>query len=90
MVLLALMLQMQKAMLLELVYPTVSALPPVLPEARRMPKLFWFDTGLVNSVGKVRKDIIGSENAISHLRSLHSFMDITMDNLFELQVTQVL
>ena len=58
---------LQKAMLLELVYPTVSALPPVLPEARRMPKLFWFDTGLVNYVGKVRKDIIGSENAIFDL-----------------------
>lgn len=55
---------LQKVMLLELVYPTVSALPPVLPEVRRMPKLFWFDTGLVNYVGKVRKDIIGSENAI--------------------------
>lgn len=58
---------LQKAMLLELVYPTVSALPPVLPEARRMPKLFWFDTGLVNYVGKVRKEIIGSENAIFDL-----------------------
>jgi len=58
---------LQKAMLLELVYPTVSALPPVLPEARRMPKLFWFDTGLVNYVGKVRKDIIGSEDAIFDL-----------------------
>ena len=58
---------LQKAMLLELVYPTVSALPPILPEARRMPKLFCFDTGLVNYVGKVRKDIIGSENAIFDL-----------------------
>lgn len=58
---------LQKAMLLELAYPTTSALPPAIPETRRMPKLFWFDTGLVNYVGKVRKDIIGSENAILDL-----------------------
>jgi len=52
---------LQKAMLLELAYPTTSPVLPALPEQRRMPKLFWFDTGLVNYVGKVRKDIIGTD-----------------------------
>ena len=52
---------LQKAMLLELVFPTTSYVLPAMPEQRRMPKLFWFDTGLVNYVGKVRKDIIGTD-----------------------------
>ena len=52
---------LQKAMLLELAYPTTSAVLPAIPEQRRMPKLFWFDTGLVNYVGKVRKDIVGTD-----------------------------
>ncbi|MBQ9671268.1 MAG: DUF4143 domain-containing protein [Prevotella sp.] len=50
-------------MLLELAYPTTSAMLPAIPEHQRMPKLFWFDTGLVNYVGKVRKEVIGT-NAI--------------------------
>lgn len=57
---------LQKAMLLELAYPTTSVVLPAMPEQRRMPKLFWFDTGLVNYVGKVRRDIIGG-NAILDL-----------------------
>ena len=49
---------LQRAMLLELVYPSTSALLPALPEHRRMPKLFWIDIGLLNYVTKVRKEII--------------------------------
>ena len=52
---------LQKVMLLELAYPTTSAVLPAMPEQRRMPKLFWFDTGMVNYVGKVRRDIIGND-----------------------------
>jgi len=57
---------LQKAMLLELAYPTTSAILPAIPEQQRMPKLFWFDTGMVNYVGKVRKEVIGT-NAILDL-----------------------
>lgn len=52
---------LQKAMLLELSYPTTSTMPPVIPEMSRRPKLFWFDTGLVNYVGNVRKEVIGTD-----------------------------
>lgn len=53
---------MQKAMILELVYPATATQLPLIPEMRRMPKLLWFDTGLVNYMSKVRQDIIGSSD----------------------------
>ena len=38
-------------LLLELVYPTTATEVPATPEIKRMPKLVWLDTGLVNYVG---------------------------------------
>ncbi|KAA3943832.1 DUF4143 domain-containing protein, partial [Bacteroides ovatus] len=35
-------------LLLELVYPTTATEVPATPEIKRMPKLVWLDTGLVN------------------------------------------
>lgn len=49
---------LEKAMLLELVYPTTYTQLPALPETKRMPKLIWFDTGLVNYASNIRKEII--------------------------------
>ncbi len=51
---------LNKAMILELVYPTTSPNVPIMPEIKRMPKLIWFDTGLVNYAAGVRKEVIGS------------------------------
>ena len=53
---------LQKTMLLELVYPSTSPKLPVLPELRRMPKLFWMDTGMVNYVAQIRKQVIASND----------------------------
>ena len=55
---------LQKAMLLELAYPSTSAQLPAIPELRRMPKLFWFDTGMVNYAAKVRKQVIGANDIL--------------------------
>ncbi len=52
---------LEKAMLLELAYPTTQTITPAMPDLKRMPKLFWFDTGLVNYVGNVRREMIGSD-----------------------------
>jgi predicted AAA+ superfamily ATPase len=49
---------LQKAMLLELVYPVTSAKMPVIPELKRSPKLFWLDAGLVNYNAKIQKEYI--------------------------------
>jgi predicted AAA+ superfamily ATPase len=49
---------LQKAMLLELVYPVTSAKMPVISELKRSPKLFWLDAGLVNYNAKIQKEYI--------------------------------
>lgn len=46
-----------KAMLLELVYPTVEAQVPILPNKRKHPKLLWLDTGLVNYASGIQHDV---------------------------------
>lgn len=50
---------LEKTHVLELCYPTTSAILPILPETKRKPKLFWFDTGLVNFVAGVQQEILG-------------------------------
>ena len=49
---------LSKAMLIELVYPSTSAVMPFIPEMRRRPKLIWLDTGLVNYAAQLRDDVI--------------------------------
>jgi predicted AAA+ superfamily ATPase len=49
---------LQKAMLLEMVYPTISALMPVVSEQKRAPKLFWLDAGLVNYAAKIQQEYL--------------------------------
>ncbi|MBP5583256.1 MAG: ATP-binding protein [Bacteroidales bacterium] len=55
---------LQKAMLLELVYPATNTTVPALPEIKRAPKLVWLDTGLVNYAAGVRTDIIGANDIL--------------------------
>lgn len=47
----------EKAMLLELVYPVISAQIPLLTSMTHRPKLIWFDTGLVNYIAGVRETL---------------------------------
>lgn len=55
---------LQKAMLLELVYPTSFTQLPVLTSSSKKPKLIWLDTGLVNYSAGVR-DMIFSVSDIT-------------------------
>lgn len=55
---------LQKAMLVELVYPTSSPLLPVVPELNRQAKLIWHDTGLVNYQMGIRKEILGATDLL--------------------------
>lgn len=41
---------------------------PAIPETRRMPKLVWFDTGLVNYQAGIRHEIIGSTEMVDSWR----------------------
>lgn len=75
---------LEKAMLLELVYPVSSTQLPVIPETKRMPKLIWFDTGLVNYQAGIRKEIIGSTDMVDSWRG-HIAEQITAQELLALE-----
>ena len=47
----------QKAMLLELVYPTLNNRLPLEAQLSRRPKLIWLDTGLMNYKAEVREEV---------------------------------
>jgi len=47
----------QKAMLLELAYPTSSTQMPMMQNFRRQPKLLWLDTGLVNYFTGIQREV---------------------------------
>lgn len=59
---------LQKAMLLELVYPTTHTDAPIMTELRRQPKLIWLDTGLVNYAAGIRGDIIHAHDVMDTWR----------------------
>ena len=75
---------LEKAMLMELVYPVSSTKFPPIPETRRMPKLIWFDTGLVNYQAGVRKEIIGSTLMVDSWRG-HIAEQITAQELLSME-----
>lgn len=54
---------LEKALLLELVYPLTSALFPILPDLKRSPKLLWLDTGLVNYVAEMQESLLFTPDA---------------------------
>lgn len=49
---------LEKALLLELVYPLTSTSFPILPDLKKSPKLFWLDTGLVNYVAGMQEELL--------------------------------
>lgn len=52
----------EKAMLLELVYPTSETKLPILSDFRKKPKLIWLDTGLVNFASKIQQEVFSVQN----------------------------
>ena len=55
---------LEKAMLLQLAYPTASSTLPVIPQLRRSPKLLWLDSGLVNFAAGIRHEVIGAKDIL--------------------------
>lgn len=75
---------LEKAMILELVYPVSSTQMPIIPETKRMPKLIWLDTGLVNYQAGIRKEIIGSTDMVDSWRG-HLAEQITAQELLSIE-----
>lgn len=61
---------LEKAMLLELVYPTVATEVPATSEIKRMPKLIWLDAGLVNYAAQVQKEVLGAKDIMDAWRGM--------------------
>lgn len=55
---------MEKAFLLELVYPVTSVRAPATSAFKRAPKLMWLDTGLVNFAANIQTELIGNKDII--------------------------
>ena len=55
---------LEKAMLLELSYPSTNYTVPINTEATRSPKLLWIDTGLVNYVAQIQKEVFGAKDIL--------------------------
>ena len=53
---------LEKAMLLELTYPTTTTGIPMIPDLKKSPKLLWVDTGIVNHVAGLHKELFGTQN----------------------------
>ena len=75
---------LEKAMLLEMVYPVSSTSMPIIPETRRKPKLIWFDTGLVNYQAGIRQEIIGSTEMVDAWRG-HIAEQITAQEILSME-----
>lgn len=61
---------LEKALLLELVYPTVYADMPIQPDMKRSPKLIWLDTGLVNFAAGIQREVFGASDIIDAWRGM--------------------
>ena len=59
---------MERAMLLELVYPNANTDVPLLPQLSRAPKLIWLDAGLANYANKVQKDVFEAADILDAWR----------------------
>jgi len=61
---------LEKALLIELVYPITKSSLPVIPDIKKSPRLFWLDTGLVNFMAGIQKEIFGANDITSTWRGL--------------------
>ena len=59
---------LNKAMLLELVYPVTSVVMPAASDLKKAPKLFWLDAGIVNYVAKIQKEYLLSADLLDTWR----------------------
>jgi len=53
---------LEKALVLELSYPTTLTTAPIQPQFQKSPKLLWLDTGLVNHVANLQLELLGSKD----------------------------
>lgn len=53
---------LEKALLVSLIYPTTNTKLPIIPELQKSPRLHLLDTGLMNYMVGIQKEIIGTND----------------------------
>ena len=53
---------LEKALVLELSYPTSLTTVPIQPQLQKSPKLLWLDTGLINYVAGLQSELFGNSD----------------------------
>lgn len=61
---------LEKALLLELVYPATNVMMPATADLKRAPKLIWLDTGLVNYAAGIQKEFLLSKDLTDTWRGM--------------------
>jgi predicted AAA+ superfamily ATPase len=61
---------LEKALLIELSYPLTKAGLPAIPDYKRSPRLIWFDTGIVNFMAGIQKEIFGARDITGAWRGI--------------------
>ncbi len=61
---------LNKAMLLELVYPTTNLIMPAVSDLKKAPKLFWLDAGLVNYAARIQKEYLLHQDLMDTWRGM--------------------
>jgi len=53
---------LEKALLIQLIFPGTSAMLPLLPDKKKAPRLQVIDTGLINYIVGIQRDILGTSD----------------------------
>ncbi len=61
---------LEKALLLELVYPTTNTAQPAVADLKRAPKLIWLDIGLVNYAADIQREYLLSKDLTDTWRGM--------------------
>ena len=61
---------LNKAMLLELVYPTNNVVLPIVSDLKKTPKLIWLDAGLVNYASGIQKEFLLNSDLLDTWRGM--------------------
>jgi predicted AAA+ superfamily ATPase len=61
---------LNKAMLLELVYPTTNVIMPAVSDLKKSPKLFWLDAGLVNYASGIQQEYLLKKDLMDTWRGM--------------------
>ena len=61
---------LNKAMLLELIYPTTNVLMPAVSDLKKSPKIFWLDAGLVNYAAGIQQEYLTHKDLMDTWRGM--------------------